>query len=116
LKTLWCCSQPLADQKAPLCATTRCRAFAAIDADRIKRVFWNLLEKPCRRDGTGNDHGFGALRRRFLRIGVRDTGPGIPPSLTEKSLSRFNRALKAAPAWDWPSCIRSCRLTAPKSL
>jgi two-component system sensor histidine kinase PilS (NtrC family) len=65
-------------------------AFAAIDADRIKQVFWNLLENAVRAmDGKGtitvSVQGVGD----FLRIGIQDTGPGVPPHLTEKIFEPF---------------------------
>jgi two-component system sensor histidine kinase PilS (NtrC family) len=65
-------------------------AFAAVDADRIKQVFWNLLENSVRAmQGKGvitvSVHAVGD----FLHIGVRDTGPGIPAHLTEKIFEPF---------------------------
>jgi two-component system sensor histidine kinase PilS (NtrC family) len=66
------------------------QAFAAIDADRIKQVFWNLLENAVRAmQGKGTITVSVRSAGDFLRIGVRDTGPGIPPNLTEKIFEPF---------------------------
>ena len=65
-------------------------AFAAIDADRIKQVFWNLLENAVRAmEGKGTITVSVRSAGDFLRIGVRDTGPGIPANLTEKIFEPF---------------------------
>jgi two-component system sensor histidine kinase PilS (NtrC family) len=65
-------------------------AFAAIDADRIKQVFWNLLENAVRAmQGKGTITVSVRAAGDFLRISVRDTGPGIPPNLTEKIFEPF---------------------------
>jgi len=65
-------------------------AFAAIDADRIKQVFWNLLENAVRAmQGKGTITVSVRTVGDFLRVGVRDTGPGIPPNLTEKIFEPF---------------------------
>jgi len=67
-------------------------AFAAIDADRIKQVFgtcWKTLFGlwMARATITVSVQGVGD----FLRIGIQDTGRGVPPHLTERFLSRSNR-------------------------
>jgi two-component system sensor histidine kinase PilS (NtrC family) len=65
-------------------------AFAAVDADRMKQVFWNLLENAVRAmEGKGTITVSARTAGDFLRIGVRDTGPGIPPNLTEKIFEPF---------------------------
>ncbi|MBZ5505283.1 MAG: PAS domain-containing protein [Acidobacteriia bacterium] len=65
-------------------------AFAAIDADRIKQVFWNLLENAVRAmDGKGTITVSVRAVGDYLRIGIRDTGPGIPPNLAEKIFEPF---------------------------
>src|SRR5215472_13059600 len=65
-------------------------AFAAIDADRMKQVFWNLLENAVRAmNGQGTITVSVGPSGDFLRIGVRDTGPGIPPQLAEKIFEPF---------------------------
>jgi two-component system, NtrC family, sensor histidine kinase PilS len=66
------------------------QAFAAVDADRIKQVFWNLLENAVRAmDGKGTVTVTTRAAGDFLRIGIRDTGPGIPPNLAEKIFEPF---------------------------
>jgi two-component system sensor histidine kinase PilS (NtrC family) len=65
-------------------------AFAAVDADRMKQVFWNLLENAVRAmDGKGTITVSVRPAGDFLRIGIRDTGPGIPAGLTEKIFEPF---------------------------
>src|SRR6476646_10836035 len=65
-------------------------AFAAVDADRIKQVFWNLLENAVRAmQGKGTITVSVRAAGDYLRIGVRDTGPGIPPHLAEKIFEPF---------------------------
>jgi two-component system sensor histidine kinase PilS (NtrC family) len=65
-------------------------AFAAIDADRIKQVLWNLLENAVRAmDGKGTITVSVRAMGDFLQVGIRDTGPGIPPNLTEKIFEPF---------------------------
>jgi two-component system, NtrC family, sensor histidine kinase PilS len=65
-------------------------AFAAIDADRVKQVFWNLLENAVRAmEGKGIITVSVRTAGDFLRIGIRDTGPGVPPGLTEKIFEPF---------------------------
>lgn len=65
-------------------------AFAAIDADRIKQVFWNLLENAVR---AMNGKGTITISVRpvadFIQVGIRDTGPGIPANLAEKIFEPF---------------------------
>jgi two-component system sensor histidine kinase PilS (NtrC family) len=66
------------------------QAFAAIDADRMKQVFWNLLENAVRAmDGKGTITVSTRAAGDFLRIGIRDTGPGIPAKLVEKIFEPF---------------------------
>src|SRR5262249_7729327 len=60
-------------------------AFAAADADRLKQVFWNLLENAVRAmDQKGTITVTIKLSGDSWHIGIRDTGPGIAPSMTEK--------------------------------
>ena len=65
-------------------------AFAALDADRMKQVFWNLLENAARAVGqkgtitiSVQPHG------DHWRVGIRDSGPGIPAGMIEKIFEPF---------------------------
>lgn len=66
------------------------QAFAAVDADRIKQVFWNLLENASR---AMNQKGTITVSIQpagaYWRIGVGDTGPGIPAGLIDKIFEPF---------------------------
>jgi len=65
-------------------------AFVAADPDRLKQVFWNLLENAVRAmKGKGVITVSVRVEGDFLRIGIRDTGPGIPLQLTEKIFEPF---------------------------
>lgn len=65
-------------------------AFATIDPDRIKQVFWNLLENAVRAmHGKGTITVSVSLMDEQWRIGIRDTGPGIPPNLRDKIFEPF---------------------------
>jgi two-component system sensor histidine kinase PilS (NtrC family) len=65
-------------------------AFATADSDRIKQVFWNLLENSVR---AMNQKGTITVSVRsvgeYWRIGVRDTGPGLPADLIDKIFEPF---------------------------
>jgi two-component system, NtrC family, sensor histidine kinase PilS len=66
------------------------QAFAAVDSDRMKQVFWNLLENAVRAmEGKGAITVSVRAQGDFLRIGIRDTGPGIPANLAEKIFEPF---------------------------
>jgi two-component system, NtrC family, sensor histidine kinase PilS len=65
-------------------------AFAAVDGDRMKQVFWNLLENAVRAmQGKGTITVSVRAAGDFLRIGVRDTGPGIAAKIREKIFEPF---------------------------
>ncbi len=65
-------------------------AFAAVDSDRIKQVLWNLLENAVRAmNGKGTITVTVRAMGDFLQVGIRDTGPGIAPNLTEKIFEPF---------------------------
>ncbi|HEU4417106.1 MAG TPA: ATP-binding protein [Candidatus Angelobacter sp.] len=66
------------------------QAYAAVDSDRLKQVLWNLLENAVRAmSGKGTITVSVREVGNFLRIGIRDTGPGIAPNLTEKIFEPF---------------------------
>ncbi len=65
-------------------------AYAVLDGDRIKQVFWNLLqnaERAMQQKGTITV----SLRPvdDKWQLGFRDTGPGIAPQLLEKIFEPF---------------------------
>ncbi|HLY91933.1 MAG TPA: ATP-binding protein [Candidatus Angelobacter sp.] len=65
-------------------------AFTAVDADRMKQVFWNLLENAVRAmEGKGTITVSVRSAGDFLRVGIRDTGPGIAPKIREKIFEPF---------------------------
>jgi two-component system sensor histidine kinase PilS (NtrC family) len=66
------------------------QAFATVDPDRIKQVFWNLLENAVRAmDQKGTITVSLQPAGDYWRVGVRDTGPGIPPAMIEKIFEPF---------------------------
>jgi two-component system, NtrC family, sensor histidine kinase PilS len=65
-------------------------AFAAIDGDRIKQVFWNLLENAVRAmAGKGTITVSLKAVDDVWRVGIRDSGPGIPRNMMEKIFEPF---------------------------
>jgi signal transduction histidine kinase len=65
-------------------------AFAAIDGDRMKQVFWNLLENAVRAmDNKGTITVSINAVGDFWRVGIRDTGPGIPRNMMDKIFEPF---------------------------
>ena len=66
------------------------QAFATVDPDRIKQVFWNLLENAVR---ALHQKGTIMVSVRadgdYWRVGVSDTGPGIPAELMDKIFEPF---------------------------
>lgn len=66
------------------------QAFAAVDGDRMKQVFWNLLSNAVRAlDGEGTITVSVRPHGDFWRISVADTGPGIPQQLVDKIFEPF---------------------------
>jgi len=65
-------------------------AFAVIDGDRLKQVFWNLLENASR---AMTQKGTITVSVKLVddswRIGFRDTGSGIPQQMMEKIFEPF---------------------------
>src|SRR5262245_14972365 len=66
------------------------QAFAMVDGDRMKQVFWNLLENAVR---AMNQKGTITVRVRSQgdqwHIGIADTGPGVPPRMLDKIFEPF---------------------------
>jgi two-component system sensor histidine kinase PilS (NtrC family) len=65
-------------------------AFAAVDGDRIKQVFWNLLENAVRAmKQQGTITVFVRPAGEFWHVGIGDTGPGVPAKLMDKIFEPF---------------------------
>jgi two-component system sensor histidine kinase PilS (NtrC family) len=66
------------------------QAFAAVDGDRMKQVFWNLLENAVR---AMNQQGaitvFVRPAGEFWLVGIGDTGPGVSAKLMDKIFEPF---------------------------
>jgi two-component system sensor histidine kinase PilS (NtrC family) len=71
------------------------QAFAAVDADRMKQVFWNLLENAVRAlDQRGTIRVSIEPEGDYWRIGIGDNGPGIPPNMIEKIFEPFQTSFE----------------------
>jgi len=65
-------------------------AYAAVDQDRMKQVFWNLLENAVKAmKGKGTITVSVIEAGDYWRVGVRDSGPGIPAQMIEKIFEPF---------------------------
>src|SRR5215831_1710981 len=66
------------------------QAFAVVDGDRMKQVFWNLLGNAVR---AMNQKGTITVSVRSegdqWRVGIADTGPGVPPRMLDKIFEPF---------------------------
>ncbi len=66
------------------------QAFAAVDGDRMKQVFWNLLENAVRAmNQKGTITVFVRPVGESWLIGIGDTGPGVPARLMDKIFEPF---------------------------
>lgn len=65
-------------------------AFAALDPDRMKQVFWNLLENAVRAMAQkGTITVAVEPAGDYWRIAIQDSGPGIPAAMMEKIFEPF---------------------------
>ena len=65
-------------------------AYAAVDPDRMKQVFWNLFENAVRAMEQKGTLTVGVhLKDDFIHISVRDTGAGIPTNMLDKIFEPF---------------------------
>jgi two-component system, NtrC family, sensor histidine kinase PilS len=65
-------------------------AFAAVDGDRMKQVFWNLLSNAVRATaGKGTITVSLQPHAESWRLSIADTGPGVPPQLADKIFEPF---------------------------
>lgn len=66
------------------------QAFAAVDGDRMKQVFWNLLENAVRAvNQKGTITVFVRAVGESWLIGIADTGPGVPAKMMDKIFEPF---------------------------
>ncbi len=66
------------------------QVFAAVDGDRMKQVFWNLLENAVRAmDQRGTITVFVRAVGPSWLLGIGDTGPGVPAKLMDKIFEPF---------------------------
>lgn len=65
-------------------------AFAAVDGDRMKQVFWNLLSNAVRAiEGKGTITVSIRPHFEYWRLSIADTGPGVPAQLADKIFEPF---------------------------
>jgi two-component system, NtrC family, sensor histidine kinase PilS len=66
------------------------QAYAQVDGDRMKQVFWNLLENAVR---AMSQRGTITISLQaegdFWRLGIGDTGPGVPAKMMDKIFEPF---------------------------
>ncbi len=69
-------------------------AVLSVDEARIRHVFMNLLTNASKYTPAGGFITLSAVPEEggFIRFGVRDQGPGIPPELIGRIFERFFRA------------------------
>lgn len=66
------------------------QAFAVVDGDRMKQVFWNLLENAVRAMNQKGTITVSVRREdEHWRIGIADTGPGVPVRMLDKIFEPF---------------------------
>jgi two-component system sensor histidine kinase PilS (NtrC family) len=66
------------------------QAFATVDGDRMKQVFWNLLENSVRAmNQQGTITVFVRAAGDSWLVGIGDTGPGVPAKLMDKIFEPF---------------------------
>jgi two-component system sensor histidine kinase PilS (NtrC family) len=66
------------------------QVFASVDGDRMKQVFWNLLENAVRAmDQRGTITVFVRAVGQSWLVGIGDTGPGVPAKLMDKIFEPF---------------------------
>jgi two-component system phosphate regulon sensor histidine kinase PhoR len=66
------------------------------DADRVRQVFFNLIDNALKYGKPGgNVHVSAVLKPEQVEFAVRDDGPGIPPDAQARIFERFYRVDKA---------------------
>lgn len=65
--------------------------LAELDKLRIKQIVSNFLSNALKNTTTGHVEVFYEIDHQFVRIGVKDTGRGIPQNMLEKIFERFEK-------------------------
>ena len=66
-------------------------SLAELDRLRIKQILSNFLSNALKNTTTGRVEAFYEVDHQFIRIGVKDTGRGIPQNMLEKIFERFEK-------------------------
>ena len=66
-------------------------SLAELDRLRIKQILSNFLSNALKNTTTGRVEAFYEVDHQFIRIGVKDTGRGIPLNMLEKIFERFEK-------------------------
>ena len=66
-------------------------SLAELDRLRIKQILNNFLSNALKNTTTGRVEAFYEVDHQFVRIGVKDTGRGIPQNMLEKIFERFEK-------------------------
>ena len=66
-------------------------SLAELDRLRIKQILSNFLSNALKNTTTGRVEAFYEVDHQFVRIGVKETGRGIPQNMLEKIFERFEK-------------------------
>lgn len=66
-------------------------SLAELDRLRIKQILSNFLSNALKNTTTGHVEVFYEVDHQFVRIGVKDTGRGIPQNMLKKIFERFEK-------------------------
>ena len=66
-------------------------SLAELDRLRIKQILSNFLSNALKNTTPGRVEAFYEVDHQFVRIGVKDTGRGIPQNMLEKIFERFEK-------------------------
>ena len=66
-------------------------ALVELDKLRIKQILNNFLSNALKNTTRGHVEVFYEIDKHCVRIGVKDTGRGIPPNMLEKIFERFEK-------------------------
>ena len=66
-------------------------SLVELDSLRIKQILNNFLSNALKNTTTGRVEAFYEVDHQFVRIGVKDTGRGIPQNMLEKIFERFEK-------------------------